>query len=186
MILTRTNCNAPGCTGGFFVLLCSIRRPAMNEEKKMFLSKAFIPLLQKIPAGTPARWGKMNFQQMIEHFSHALKIATGNVQQPRILTGEKQQKAYEFMMSEKPFRENTVNPNLPETPLPPAHHTVQASINELQETLLDFFKTYEGQPGKRVMNPFFGELNYAEQVHLLYKHALHHLKQFGVEPVVKE
>jgi hypothetical protein len=32
-------------------------------------------------------------------------------------------------------------------------------------------------------NPFFGDLNFAENVHLLHKHALHHLRQFGVVPL---
>jgi hypothetical protein len=33
---------------------------------------------------------------------------------------------------------------------------------------------------QQTRNPFFGDLNFEENVHLLYKHALHHLKQFGV------
>lgn len=157
----------------------------MNEDKLLFLKKELIPLLQKIEPGTVPLWGKMNLQQMIEHFSGAIKIATGTLQLPGTTEPKDSGKSYAFLMSEKPFSENTVNPLLSEEPYALRNNTVQASIGELQGNLLEFFRTYENEEGKRVLNPFFGTLNYEEQIQLLHKHALHHLKQFGVEPLLK-
>ena len=156
----------------------------MNEEKLLFLKKDFIPLLQKIDPGTNPLWGKMNLQQMIEHFSGAIKIATGTLQLPGTTEPNDGGKNFSFLMSDKPFKENTVNPLLSEEPLALRNHTLQASIGELQGNLLEFFQAYENEEGKRVLNPFFGNLNYTEQIQLLYKHALHHLRQFGVEPLI--
>jgi hypothetical protein len=39
---------------------------------------------------------------------------------------------------------------------------------------------YEETPGLKITNPVFGDLDYGLAVNLLYKHAVHHLKQFGI------
>ena len=156
--------------------------PAMNEEKLIFLKKEFIPLLQKMNPGAKPAWGKMNLQQMIEHFTGAVKIATGTLRFPGAAEPNDGGGNYAFMMSEKPFKERTINPFLSEEPYPLRNHTLHAAIGELQVALLEFFQAYESDGEKKVLNPFFGNLNYTEQVQLLHKHALHHLRQFGVEP----
>ena len=154
----------------------------MNDEKLRFLKREFIPLLKRIPAGTPPQWGKMSLQHMVEHLGAAVKIASGRMQLPGQPDPTTQEKSKAFLMTEKPFRENTRNPFLSEDIYPLRNHTLAAAISELQAALLEFFALYEQDPGKRENNLIFGSLNYAEQVQLLYKHALHHLKQFGVEP----
>jgi hypothetical protein len=54
------------------------------------------------------------------------------------------------------------------------------SISELEDEIQAFFTYYKTKPEAVVMNPFFGELNYEKWVALLYKHCLHHAKQFGL------
>jgi len=83
-------------------------------------------------------------------------------------------------MSDKPFKENTVNSLMPEVPAPVKNPSVQEAINELQNEINNFFFTFEKNKFQTTRNPFFGDLNYEENVQLLHKHALHHLKQFGV------
>jgi hypothetical protein len=156
----------------------------MNEEKIRFLKSEFIPLLQRIPPQTQPSWGKMSLQHMVEHLTGAVKIASGRMQLPGQGDPALQEKSKAFLMTDKPFRENTRNPFLAEETYPLRNHTLAAAISELQAALLEFFTAYEEDPHKRVHNLVFGDLNYAEQVQLLHKHALHHLKQFGVEPPV--
>jgi len=69
-----------------------------------------------------------------------------------------------------------------EEPAPLQYKTVQAAIGALQQELIYFFETFEKNPELVTRNPFFGDLNFEQNVQLLYKHALHHLRQFGVEP----
>lgn len=159
--------------------------PAMNEEKLYFLQKEIVPILQKVSPGVQPVWGKMNLQQMIEHMSAAVKLATGTFQIPGTVEQNDYSKPYAFLMSDKPFKENTANPFLSEETYPLRKNTLQAAIGELQANLLEFFKAYEKEEGKKVLNPIFGYLNYSEQVQLLHKHFLHHLRQFGVEPLLK-
>jgi hypothetical protein len=85
------------------------------------------------------------------------------------------------MMSEKPFHENTVNPLLGEEPAPLHFKTVQGAIGALQQELIYFFEAFEKEPGLITRNPFFGDLDFEQNVQLLHKHAIHHLRQFGIE-----
>lgn len=158
----------------------------MSIEKENFLRTRLVPMLQQLPADTPSRWGKMNVQQMIEHLAgDAFRTASGRLVFEKILTAPEQlARMRAFMMSEKPFKENTANPLLGVDPIPLRFKTVQGAIGALQQELIHFFETFEKNPLLITRNPFFGDLNFDENVQLLYKHALHHLKQFGVEPLM--
>jgi len=155
----------------------------MNIEKENFLRTKFIPLLQRLDPQTPPRFGKMNVQQMIEHFAHdAVANASGRLEVKKIITPpENLPKMRDFMMSEKLFRENTKNPLLADEPAVLKYKTVQAAIGALQEELIHFFEVFRNDPGLKTRNPFFGDLDFEQNVQLLHKHALHHLKQFGIE-----
>ncbi|MBL7724449.1 MAG: hypothetical protein JNK27_09880 [Chitinophagaceae bacterium] len=158
----------------------------MSLEKENFLRTKLITLLQRMDPATPPRWGKMSVQQMIEHYGgDAVRNANGRLKIETIITPPEQlDRMREFMMSEKPFKENTKNPLMGEEPAPLRYKTVQGAIGALQQELIYFFEAYEKNPAMIIRNPFFGDLNFEQNVQLLYKHALHHLRQFGVEPVI--
>ena len=157
---------------------------SMSLEKENFLRTKLIAYLQRLSPATPAHWGKMNVQQMIEHYAgDAVRNASGRLKIDHIMTPpENLGRMREFMMSNKPFKENTKNPLMGEEPAPLRYKTVQAAIGALQQELIYFFEAFEKNPELITRNPFFGDLNFEQNVQLLYKHALHHLRQFGVEP----
>ena len=153
----------------------------MTNEKAQFLRQLFIPLLENLPSETRGAWGKMTVQQMIEHFADSVRIASGKAVHTDIITPPEQlEKARNFLESDKPFRENTPNPLMPEMPAPVRNPSKAESINELKEELGYFFSVFEKNNLRVTRNPFFGDLNYEQNIHLLYKHAIHHLKQFGI------
>ena len=156
----------------------------MSLEKENFLRTKLVTCLQRLDPATPPNWGKMSVQQMIEHYAgDAVRNASGRLKMDKILTPpENLERMREFMMSEKPFKENTSNPLMGEEPAPLRYQTVQAAIGALQQELIYFFEAFEKNPQLITRNPFFGDLNFEQSVQLLYKHALHHLKQFGVKP----
>jgi hypothetical protein len=158
----------------------------MSLEKENFLRTKLVACLQRLDPATPPRWGKMSVQAMIEHFGgDAVRNASGRLKIDTILTPPEQlEKMREFLMSEKPFRENTKNPLMSEEPKPYRYATNQGAIGALQQELIYFFEAYEKNPSQIIRNPFFGDLNFEQNVQLLYKHALHHLRQFGVEPSI--
>jgi len=154
----------------------------MNAEKASFLKHRLIPLLKQIPSDTLPQWGKMSLQQMIEHLSDNVRIASGKtVYNDVVFPPEQLQRVREFVLSEKPFKENTVNPLLPEAPAPVINISTEEAISELQKEIDYFFSVFEKNNLQVTRSPFYGDLNYEENVHLLHKHVLHHLRQFGVD-----
>jgi hypothetical protein len=152
----------------------------MDHSKEHFLKEDLIPLLQKLRGDEQALWGVMTAQQMIEHFADAVKIANGKLVLPVENEGEKLARLRLFMMSEEPFKENIKNPLLPAEGIAPRQPDLAASIQKLQKELNHFFEVFSAHPELTTANPFFGDLDYAMNIQLLHKHALHHLKQFGL------
>ncbi len=89
-------------------------------------------------------------------------------------------KAQAFLMSDKPFKENTPNPLLPEVPPPVRNISMEEALKELETEIDFFFSVFKENNQQQTLNPFFGSLNFEQNVQLLHKHALHHLRQFGV------
>ena len=150
--------------------------------KIIFLKEKLVPLLRQIPSDQPPAWGKMSLQQMIEHFSDSVRLASGKLSFHHFITPEEHiPKAQDFIRSNKPFRENTKNPLLPEAPAPVKNGSVAHALEELQQEIDDFFTLFTNNEQHTTPNPIFGHLNYELNLLLLYKHAVHHLRQFGLE-----
>ncbi len=143
-----------------------------------FLLEKFPSLLLKIDPETKPEWGKFSVMQMIEHMFYAVRMANGKDAYSIITPEEKIAPMQEFLMSEKEFRPNTKNVLMGEEPEPQRLKNVEEAVAELKKELNVFHRLFKNDPEKMVTNPFFGELNFQKSIHLLYKHAIHHLKQF--------
>lgn len=122
----------------------------------------------------------MNLQQMVEHMSEAVKMANGKDKYELVTPAEKVPAMYAFMSSEKEFKPDTKNVLMAEEPIPVKHASIEIAIQEFEAEVSDFETYYQTNPTAKLMNPFFGMLNYNDWCQLLSKHALHHLKQFGL------
>ena len=122
----------------------------------------------------------MNVQQMIEHMSDSFREANGKTPRTVITSPDRLPAMKDFLMSEKEFRPNTKNAMMSEEPLPVRNATLKEAIEELEKELIDFKNHYRSKVESVVANSFFGYLNLEEWTQLLHKHAIHHLKQFGV------
>ncbi len=152
----------------------------MDQDKLNFISSEFIPLLNKLPADTLGKWGKMNGQQMVEHVAGFFKVSTGKIIFPLVTPAEHLPKFKEFLLSDKAFRENTKAPVLPEEPLPIRFATMQEAITQLDNEIKEFVLLFNNNDQLKTEHPVFGELNFDEWILLHYKHVTHHLKQFGL------
>jgi hypothetical protein len=65
-------------------------------------------------------------------------------------------------------------------PLPMHYPSMEAAISKLQTELNYFVAVYHQNPFFTIINPIFGELDFDANVQLLHKHAVHHLRQFGL------
>lgn len=148
-------------------------------DKQNFLQKEYTALLASIDPATQPLWGKMNLQQAVEHMSDSFRIANGKDPKDCITAPEHLEKMRAFLRSDKPFRENTKNPQMPDDPADVRFDDIKDSIGELQGEIDDFFDLFTQDRHKVITNPFYGDLDFEHWVHLLHKHALHHLRQFG-------
>lgn len=139
-----------------------------------------LALFKKLTADTKPIWGVMNAQQMVEHFSETLRYANGKTELPLFTAQDYLPKLRAFMLSEKPFRENTKNPMMGEIPSAVKHTSLEEAVGELENEVRDFFSAFKANENLVTKNPIFGELTYAQNVHLIHKHALHHLRQFVI------
>jgi hypothetical protein len=149
--------------------------------KERFLKEEFIPLLEQLSDNEIGLWGVLSPQGMIEHMSDTFGVAYGRIKYEQVTPDDQLPGYRAFILSEKPFKENTKNAFMSDTPAPLRHHSITEAIEELKKEIVAFMAFYKANPGHKELNAFFGELNYDEQVHLLHKHALHHLKQFNLD-----
>jgi hypothetical protein len=149
-------------------------------QKAHFLRSEFCKILNELPADATRLWGKMNVQQMIEHMIDYVRIASGKTPMDIHTPEENIARMQGFLESEKPFRENTPNQLMADEPPAVRHSSKTDAVNELQQEINYFFEVFEKEQDISFRNPFFGILNYNQQVQLLYKHSTHHLRQFGL------
>lgn len=147
-----------------------------------YIKTTFPQLLQAANKDKSPNWGRMDFQQMVEHLILSFKNANGSLPASKIISpAENLEKLRAFLMSDKEFRENTKSPALPDEPFPHRFATVEKAIEKLISEINKWEQIYESTPNLTILNPVFGELNFEESIQLLYKHCRHHARQFGLE-----
>lgn len=149
-------------------------------EKEIFFTQEYIPLLRKGKSDQQANWGKLSYQGMIEHMCDSIGMAWGRIKEKNQTPEHHLEKLRSFALSDKEFRPNTPNSIMGEEVAALRHHNLEDAIGELQNEINNFIFYFHANPNAVVLNPFFGEFNYAQWLHLLHKHAIHHLKQFSI------
>lgn len=141
------------------------------------LEVALRHLDQLDPEAKPA-WGKMNPQEMVEHLTDTLRIASGKSKFPLATPEKYLEKSYQFLMSDSPLqRELKVDFAPEEREL--RHENISDAIDEFTEEWLSYEEHHEN-PNQRELHPYFGNLNFEEWQQLNKKHLTHHFLQFGL------
>lgn len=143
--------------------------------------RMFPEKIKEIPLAAAPLFGKMSPQQMLEHMSEYIRLAYGNpVISSKFYTAESVDKLQAFLRSDRPFKENTPNPLLPDTPPSLRFREYEAAQADVAAAVRELFEAFAANPDLKVENPFFGTLDRELTFHLLAKHAAHHLRQFGI------
>jgi hypothetical protein len=129
--------------------------------------------MQKVSAGSRARWGKMNAEQMLTHLVQAMRMAVGELDvRPRKLP-----LAWpvlrELIVYVLPWPKGS--PSAEEL-LPASSASIENSKRELAR-LADAFVAHKGAWPR---HPAFGKLSRDAWGVLVRRHVDHHLRQFGV------
>jgi len=152
----------------------------MDNDKYNFITKEFPELLKNLKSDTKPSWGRMNAQQMVEHLSDYLRLASGKTIVDVITPEDKLPAFKNFLYSEKQFRPETVNPLNTGAPLPERNKNLEEAIAEYHQEMKDFFSAYEKNPEMVTAHPSFGFCNFDEWMRMHYKHLSHHARQFGL------
>ena len=149
-----------------------------------FISSEQFHYLQQLHADALPKWGKMNAQQMVEHLIDFVDLSVEKIQFPLSVPEVDLPKYKAFLMSDKQFRENTKAPAnvLGENPMPIKYDSLHSAINQLRDSVANFFAFFKENPGKKTLHPAFGWLNFEEWLVLHFKHISHHLRQFELIP----
>ncbi len=154
-----------------------------HDQKARFLREEYIPLLQSLdPAAVQMGWGKLSLQGTVEHMADSVRIASGMEVHDPMYPPEQTEKMRLFMLSDRSFREGTTSPLMGAEAPQLRWQNYADSVGELQTEIADFFDVFAEDRQRLITNPFFGALNFEQWVHLLHKHAWHHLRQAGVAP----
>ena len=134
--------------------------------------------VEKLTAQSQPLWGAMTVSQMLAHFAEASRIPLGEVTIKRV--------SFSFnvlgvliksvVLGPKPFLHNTATPAETRITSDKDFESEKAKyINAVNQL-------YEG--GEKIIKAgkhhFLGKLSPAEWGRMIYKHADHHLSQFGV------
>ncbi len=150
-------------------------------NKELFFTQEYIPLLKKLNGNEKGNWGVLSPQGMIEHMTDSIAIAWKRIEHPMQTPENILEKVRSFALSDKEFKPGTKNSLMTEEAAPLRNLSIEAAIIELDSEIKSFIEFYKNNPNTIVTNPFFGDLNYQEWLHLLHKHATHHLKQFNLQ-----
>ncbi len=152
----------------------------MNLEDKILLLKDDIHFLcTQVAENQKSNWGKMNAWQMLEHVALFFQLSSGKISYDIVTPEADLPKYRSFLLSDKPFRENTLAPEgiIPLEPLPVTQPTFAEAIRQLDADafgFFSFFHTFQGTTN----HPVFGPLNFEDWVALHSKHLTHHRRQF--------
>lgn len=150
----------------------------MNKEQ--FFKEGYLPLIKKLKGNEKGNWGVLSAQGMVEHMSESIAIASMRIVHALHTPPEMLPKFKSFALSDKEFKPNTKNALMNDEAAPLRNKDMQSAVAELEMEIKEFLEFYKHKPEQTVTNPFFGDLNYDEWLHLLHKHATHHLKQFNL------
>jgi hypothetical protein len=129
--------------------------------------------IQALTENSPRGWGKMNVSQMIRHCRQWDEMALGKKKYKQSLLGRIFGRvALKNFLKDEPVRKNL--PTVSDFKI-----RGEANVAEEKEKWIQEMRKYQNISPEGFMHPFFGYLNKEQTGRMVYKHADHHLRQFG-------
>ena len=152
-----------------FVLQTTIMKTTLNKADREDL----IRRIEMLHADSTPRWGKMNPYQMAKHCSQWEEMALGHAKYKRMFLGYLFGKiALKDMLKDEP-----VKPNLPT--VPSFRITGSGDVDDEKAKWISLLREQDNLRLETIVHPFFGKMTPEQTGFIAYKHADHHLKQFG-------
>jgi hypothetical protein len=138
--------------------------------------------LQALAADTPASFGVMTPQHMVEHLTVTVKISYNRIKIPEFEPSEKQ-KSQKIALLDTPldFPKGMLAPGIKAGELMPLKNDNLCEAKEqLLNSLANYHTYFTNNPTATTVHPRFGPLTYGEWEKFHPKHFKHHFEQFGI------
>ena len=136
---------------------------------------ALLIRLGQLQSNSPAKWGKFNVTQMVQHLADPLRAAMGEMQ-VAAKSGPLRNPVLRYLIIYwLPWPKGA--PTAPEF-IPPLGGDFEGNRQELKKVLGRFVQYT--QENRAFAHPAFGDLTREDWGVLTHRHIEHHLKQFGV------
>ncbi|MFZ1800338.1 MAG: DUF1569 domain-containing protein [Chitinophagaceae bacterium] len=133
-----------------------------------------IQRIQSLKPGDSALWGKMTLYQMLRHCILWDEMVEGKKKYKQVFLGKLFGKMIlkKVLKNDAPLRKNT--------PTLPALKIVGSGDIALEKSnWIAHIQQYAQFSNTNLVHPFFGKMSKEEIGYMVYKHADHHLRQFG-------
>jgi hypothetical protein len=132
--------------------------------------------LRRVEGNTKAQWGRMNAYQMLKHCTLWEDMIFGKIPAKRAFIGRifGRMALKTVLKDDSPLRRST--PTLPALIIKEESGDVARQKSEWSDRI----GAYSNFGLSSFMHPFFGQMSREQIGQMAYKHADHHLRQFGV------
>lgn len=146
----------------------SVFDPAVRQE--------LASRIRVLNSGQRALWGKMNAAEMLKHCKLCDDMYLGNLKIKRVFIGRLIGKLMlkKFLKEEAAFSKNSPTSPVLKTTSDPIEFDAQ------KKEWLKQIEQYAHFSNPEFVHPFFGPMTREQIGYFAYKHADHHLRQFGV------
>jgi oxepin-CoA hydrolase/3-oxo-5,6-dehydrosuberyl-CoA semialdehyde dehydrogenase len=136
--------------------------------------------LAALEPGMRPHWGAMTAQQMVEHLQWGFEVSTGRVNLECTVPEAKRARMKPFLFDDTPMMHEFRNPALA-AGLPALRHPGLSEARFALAAEVRCFLDYErSSPAAVHTHPVFGPITVEDWARAHFKHAYHHLLQFGL------
>jgi len=146
-----------------------------------FLKTEMWDLLSNLRPDSPAQWGVMSAQNMVEHLRMVFAMSLGFGKIKPFFDEEKTRRNYEYaIVHKRPFpRDLKFKNGFLAEPLPLEFGSLEQAIQNLKEIVDAFFERFE-EPNLTTIHPVLGVLDIGDWQIFHTGHVTHHFIQFGL------
>jgi oxepin-CoA hydrolase/3-oxo-5,6-dehydrosuberyl-CoA semialdehyde dehydrogenase len=154
----------------------------VNDDslRDTFLRTFFFGVLDGLRPETPAAWGAMTAQEMVEHLLWAFEISTGRVAAECATPEGQLERMKTFLHHNRPTPRDFMNPALAEGLPAVRHRSLGEAVAALREEVDAFLRHLRDDHTAVHVHPIFGPIGLDDWSRTHFKHAAHHLQQFGL------
>ena len=136
-------------------------------------------LLNKLTSDTPALWGNLKAQSMIEHLIEAVEYTNGKKVAALQIPPEEAEKIKQAVVHSDFVISKGAKGYLSDATQRKRFKDLQTSIDELNKEI-DVFEVFFETGQRTSVHPEFGAMNHQEWITWHGVHFTHHFKQFGL------